>query len=99
MVIRCIYTLANLLYDNAALSLNLVVGYGGLVSLCHAAFFGLAGYLLAFMTPESGGASLWLSLPVALVVVGSVGLLAWYLVSNTIDNLERQKIASGFHYL
>ena len=33
------------------------------------------------------------------VVVGLVGLLAWYLVSNTIDNLERQKIASGFHYL
>jgi len=34
-----------------------------------------------------------------IVVVGLVGLLAWYLVSNTIDNLERQKIASGFHYL
>lgn len=33
------------------------------------------------------------------VVVGLVGLLAWYLVSNTIDNLQRQKIASGFHYL
>ena len=34
-----------------------------------------------------------------IVVVGLVGLLAWYLVSNTINNLERQKIASGFHYL
>jgi general L-amino acid transport system permease protein len=33
------------------------------------------------------------------VVVGLVGFLAWYLVSNTIENLERQKIASGFHYL
>ncbi|MBM3649150.1 MAG: amino acid ABC transporter permease [Alphaproteobacteria bacterium] len=33
------------------------------------------------------------------VVVGLVGLLAWYLVDNTITNLERQKIASGFHYL
>src|SRR5512139_1391773 len=33
------------------------------------------------------------------VVVGLVGLLAWYLVSNTIENLARQKIASGFHYL
>ena len=29
-----------------------------------------------------------------IVVVGLVGLLAWYLVSNTMDNLERQKIAS-----
>jgi branched-chain amino acid transport system permease protein len=52
-----------------ALSLNLVVGYGGLVSMCHAAFFGLAGYMLGFMTPESAGASIWLSLPVTLAVV------------------------------
>jgi len=28
-----------------------------------------------------------------------VGLLAWYLVSNTLTNLERQKIASGFGFL
>ena len=34
-----------------------------------------------------------------LVVVGLVGLLAWFLVSNTVENLERQKIASGFSYL
>ena len=34
-----------------------------------------------------------------IVVVGLVGLLAWYLVSNTLENLARQKIASGFHYL
>ena len=33
------------------------------------------------------------------VVVALVGLLAWFLVSNTIENLHRQKIASGFHYL
>ncbi len=34
-----------------------------------------------------------------IVVVALVGLLAWFLVSNTIENLDRQKIASGFHYL
>jgi general L-amino acid transport system permease protein len=34
-----------------------------------------------------------------IVVVSLVGLLAWFLVSNTIENLQRQKIASGFHYL
>ncbi len=34
-----------------------------------------------------------------IVVVGLVGLLAWYLVSNTMENLQRQKIASGFDYL
>src|SRR5471030_3336390 len=34
-----------------------------------------------------------------IVVVGLVGALAYYLVSNTVENLARQKIASGFHYL
>src|SRR6266705_3043889 len=33
------------------------------------------------------------------IVVGLVGLLAYFLVSNTVENLQRQKIASGFHYL
>jgi general L-amino acid transport system permease protein len=34
-----------------------------------------------------------------IVVVGLVGLLVWFLVSNTVENLQRQKIASGFHFL
>jgi len=58
-----------------ALSLNLVVGYGGLVSLCHAAFFGLSGYMLGFLSPESAGASIWLSLPVALIAVAAVAAI------------------------
>ncbi len=64
-----------LLMAMLALSLNLVVGYGGLVSLCHAAFFGLAGYMLGFMTPDSAGASLWIALPAALLVVAAVAAL------------------------
>jgi len=34
-----------------------------------------------------------------IVVVGLVGGLAWYLVSNTMANLERAKIATGFDFL
>ncbi|HJQ56233.1 MAG TPA: amino acid ABC transporter permease [Vineibacter sp.] len=34
-----------------------------------------------------------------IVVIGAVALFAWYLVSNTIENLERQRIATGFDYL
>ncbi|MBS0539838.1 MAG: amino acid ABC transporter permease [Proteobacteria bacterium] len=34
-----------------------------------------------------------------IVIVGLVVALAWFLVSNTLENLARQKIASGFHYL
>ena len=32
-------------------------------------------------------------------VLGMVGLLAWYLVSNTLVNLEKQAISSGFGFL
>lgn len=61
-----------LLMAMLALSLNLVVGYGGLVSLCHAAFFGLAGYVLGLLSPDSAGASIWVALPAALLVVTAV---------------------------
>jgi branched-chain amino acid transport system permease protein len=63
-----------------AMGLNLAVGHGGMVSLCHAAFFGVAGYALALMTPKYDPASLWLTLPVAVaasaVVALAVGALA-----------------------
>jgi branched-chain amino acid transport system permease protein len=38
-----------LIYGIAAASLNLVLGYGGMVSFGHAAFFGLGGYTAAVM--------------------------------------------------
>jgi len=56
-----------------AMSLDLLVGYTGLVSFGHAAFFGLGAYVLALLTPQSEGASLWTSLPIA---VGAAALLA-----------------------
>lgn len=62
-----------LIMGQLAVALNLVVGFGGLVSLCHAAFFGLAGYGLALLTPAHGPASLWLTLPVC---VGASALAA-----------------------
>jgi branched-chain amino acid transport system permease protein len=59
-----------LLMGMLAMALNLVVGFGGLVSLCHAAFFGLAGYVLALLSPEGKAASVWFSLPVTMAVCG-----------------------------
>lgn len=52
----------------AAMALNLAVGFGGLVSMCHAAFFGLAGYVLAIYGGDYEGASLYTSLPLAVAV-------------------------------
>ena len=53
-----------------AVSLDLLVGYAGLVSLAHSAFFGLSAYLLAALGIQLGldGAGLLGGLP------GSVGL-------------------------
>jgi branched-chain amino acid transport system permease protein len=49
-----------------ALSLELLVGQTGLVSFGHAAFFGIAAYTAALLTPKSEAASLWLVLPAAI---------------------------------
>jgi branched-chain amino acid transport system permease protein len=56
-----------------AMSLDLLVGYTGLVSLGHAAFYGLAAYVLALFSPQYAGANLWVSLPLAM---GAAALLA-----------------------
>ena len=48
-----------------AMSLDLLQGVTGLVSLGHAAYFGLAGYVLAFITPQNEAISLYTSLPLA----------------------------------
>lgn len=63
-----------------AMSLDLLVGFTGLISLGHAAFFGLGAYTLLLMSPEYAAASLWLSLPVALTVSALAALFIGVLV-------------------
>ena len=50
-----------------ALSLDLLVGYTGLVSFGHAAFFGIGAYTLGLLAPKYEAANLWLTLPVAML--------------------------------
>ena len=64
-----------LLLGILAMGLNLAVGFGGLVSLCHAAFYGLAGYTLALAAPKYAPASLWLTLPLALIIAATAALV------------------------
>jgi branched-chain amino acid transport system permease protein len=66
-----------------AMSLDLLVGYGGLVSLGHALFFGVSGYTLALLTPATEPASVWLTLPAALGVAALAALLVGALVLRT----------------
>jgi branched-chain amino acid transport system permease protein len=66
-----------------ALSLDLLVGYAGLVSLGHAAFFGLGGYALALMSPQDSAANLLTTLPLALGVSALAALAIGLLVLRT----------------
>jgi branched-chain amino acid transport system permease protein len=66
-----------------AMALNLVVGQGGLVSLCHAAFFGLAGYVLALCSPRYDAASLLLTLPLAVAASAAAALVIGALALRT----------------
>jgi len=53
-----------------ALSLDLLVGYTGLVSFGHAAFFGVGAYTLGLLAPRYDAANLWLTLPAAMLAAG-----------------------------
>ncbi len=67
-----------------AMSLDLLIGYTGLVSFGHAAFFGLAGYLLAIVTPDSGPVSIWYALPVCLLGTALAALvIGWFSVRTS----------------
>ncbi len=67
-----------------ALSLDLLVGVTGLVSLGHAAFFGLASYVVALAAPDKyTAASLWTSLPLAVAASALLALAIGALALRT----------------
>jgi branched-chain amino acid transport system permease protein len=62
-----------------AASLNILVGYGGLVSLGHASFFGLAAYAIALLTTRWGFghlAAILFALVFATLVAGVFGAMS-----------------------
>ncbi len=66
LVVLCIYIAL-------AQSLNLAVGYGGLLSLSHAAFYGIGAYLSALLMLAG-----WPFLGSMATAALAVGLLAWF---------------------
>ena len=66
-----------------AMSLDLLVGYTGLVSLGHALPFGLGAYALMLLSPESQAAGAWTSLAASLAVAGVASLVIGLLVLRT----------------
>jgi branched-chain amino acid transport system permease protein len=66
-----------------AMSLDLLQGVTGLVSLGHAAYFGLAGYAMAFLTPQGEAVSIWWTLPLAVLASALAALIIGFFVVRT----------------
>ena len=66
-----------------AMSLDLLLGYTGLVSFGHAAFYGAAAYTLAILTPQYQAANFWTSFPLAIGVSALLALVIGFFVVRT----------------
>jgi branched-chain amino acid transport system permease protein len=62
-----------LIYGIFALSVNMLLGYAGLISLGQAAFWGAGGYTVALITVQAGLGSFWLCICAAVVVAAVLG--------------------------
>ncbi len=63
-----------------AMSLNLILGFGGMVSFGHAAFFGVGAYTVALLMKKAG-CPLYLALPAAPLVAAIVAaIIGWFCV-------------------
>ncbi|WP_353892743.1 branched-chain amino acid ABC transporter permease [Proteinivorax hydrogeniformans] len=82
MLIRVAY------YSIAALGFNILLGYGGQISLGHAAFMGLGAYIAAYMTMQ-----LEMSFLLALLVAGIVPTLVGLILGLIALRLERLYLA------
>lgn len=66
-----------------AMSLDLLVGFTGLVSFGHAAYFGVAAYAVAQLSPKYEAASLWFVMPAAVGISALVALFVGLFVLRT----------------
>ncbi len=67
LIMVCIYVILGL-------TLNLIVGYSGMLSLCHAAFFGIGAYASTLLV-TSARWPYWLSQVAALLICGLIAFL------------------------
>jgi branched-chain amino acid transport system permease protein len=66
----------------AAVSLNLILGYGGLVSFGHAAYIGIGGYTVGILAFHGVHAA-WIQWPLAIIISGIVATLIGLLSLRT----------------
>lgn len=71
------------IYAIFAMSLDLLVGYCGMVSLGHAAFFGVAAYATAMLAERTGIDNVLVSLPVSLIAAAAAAAIIGLLTLRT----------------
>ena len=71
-----------LVFALAASSLNLILGFGGMVSFGHAAFLGIGAYSVAILM-QNGVATAWVAWPLAIVLTALVSLLIGWISLRT----------------
>lgn len=64
----------SLIWSILASSLNICMGYTGLVSLAQGSFFGIGGYGVALMVLK-GNLNYWIALPLALSAIKPIAIL------------------------
>jgi branched-chain amino acid transport system permease protein len=72
-----------LIYVIFAMSLDLLVGYCGMVSLGHAAFFGIAAYTTALLSAKAGIANILIGLPLSMLAAAAGALVIGLLTLRT----------------
>lgn len=73
------------IYSILALSLNLVVGYAGLLSITQAAFYGIGAYVIAIML-TSLGTNFFVSLILGMIISGVLSLAIGFVLSRFKDD-------------
>ena len=68
-----------LIFAIFAMSLDLVMGFTGLISFGWAAFFGISGYSVGILTTHYGLTSFWVVLPLALLITAVLAAGIGYL--------------------
>ena len=63
-----------MIFALAAVSLNFIMGFGGMVSLGHAAFFGMGAYTVA-IAMSHGVSSAWITWPLAVAVAATMAMV------------------------
>jgi branched-chain amino acid transport system permease protein len=71
------------IYAIFALSLELLVGTTGLISLGHAAFFGIAAYVTVLVSPDDGPAAMGTALGLSMLAAGGYALVVGALSLRT----------------